>query len=92
MSAPSRRYRLAEGVLAQTALDEAVLLDARAGAYFGANLSATVILRVLRAGADEEQMLSALLEKFDADEARLRDDLRVCLDVWLKLGLIVEQP
>jgi hypothetical protein len=92
MSALSRRYRLAEGVLAQTALDEAVLLDARAGAYFGANLSATVILRALLAGADEEQMLSALLEKFDGEESRFRDDLRVCLDAWLQRGLIVEQP
>jgi Coenzyme PQQ synthesis protein D (PqqD) len=92
MSPRPCRYRLAEGVLAQTALDEAVLLDARAGAYFGANLSATVILRALLAGADEEQMLGALLAKFDADESRLRDDLRVCLDVWLKRGLIVEGP
>jgi hypothetical protein len=91
MSALPRRYRLAEGVLAQTALDEAVLLDARAGAYFGANLSATVILRALLAGADEEGMLGALQAKFDAEESLLRVDLRICLDLWLERGLIVEQ-
>ena len=92
MSATPRRFRLAAGVLAQAALDEAVLLDARAGAYFGANPSATVILRALLANADEEEMLAALVAKFDADESTLRADLRQCLDAWLARGLIAVAP
>jgi hypothetical protein len=92
MSAAARRFRLAEGVLAQVALDEAVVLDARAGSYFGANPSATVILRALLANSDEEAMLETLLDRFDADAATLRSDLRQCLDTWLARGLIVVVP
>lgn len=90
MNATQRRYRLAHGVLAQTALDEAVVLDARAGAYFGANASATLILRELLAGANEEAILVALSQRFEADDETLRADLRLCIDDWLRRGLIVE--
>jgi hypothetical protein len=89
--AKPRRFRLADGILAQTALQEAVLLDARAGTYFGANISASVILRVLITGEDETQMLRAMQENFEADDAELIRDLKQCLDDWLARGLIIEQ-
>ena len=91
MSAASKRYRLRDGVLAQTSLAEAVLLDAQKGSYFGANPSATVLLRALVEGADEAAMLAALRAAFDADEAALRSDLHECLRDWRARGLIVER-
>ncbi|MDZ4814579.1 MAG: PqqD family protein [Pseudomonadota bacterium] len=87
-----RRFRLAEGVLAQTALEEAVLLDARVGSYFGANLSASLILRMLIEGSDEVQILQAMRTKFDAPDAQLGADLRQCLDDWQQRGLILALP
>ena len=87
----ARRFRLAEGVLAQTALDEAVLLDARSGTYFGANESASVLLRALLGGMDEEQAFAAMKARFDASDERLRADLSHCLDDWLARGLLVVQ-
>ena len=86
-----RRFRLADDVLAQTALDEAVLLDARVGRYFAANVVATTILRALCAGDDEAAMLAILSAQFDQDESVLRTDLARCLDDWIARGLIVEQ-
>jgi hypothetical protein len=89
MNAQSPRYRLAPGVLAQTALDEAVLLDARAGAYFGANASATLILRELLAGSDVDVIVQRVHQKFEQDAATIRADVIACLDDWLLRGLIV---
>lgn len=85
----TRRFRLAEGVLAQAVLDEAILLDARAGVYFSANYSASVVLRALLDGMNEDEVLVALRERFDAGDDQLQADLAQCLDDWLRRGLIV---
>ncbi len=92
MNTQSPRYRLAPSILAQTALDEAVLLDARAGAYFGANASATLILRELLAGSDVEAIVQRVHQKFEQDETIIRADVIACLEDWLRRGLIVAAP
>lgn len=86
----ARRFRLADGVLAQTVLVEAVLLDARKGHYFGANVSASVILRGVIEGHSEAQIVAELAQQFEADHALLETDTQHCLADWLTRGLIVE--
>ena len=82
-------YRLAEGVLAQTSLSEAVLLDAQGGHYFAANPVATVLLRELLAGSDLEAIIRHVHQTFEQDEAIIRADVVACLEDWLHRGLIV---
>lgn len=84
------RYRLADGVLAQATLAEAVLLDARGGRYFSANPVATVLLRELLAGADARAMATRIQQEFEQEEATICADVQDCLADWLARGLIVE--
>ncbi|PIV33820.1 MAG: hypothetical protein COS34_05635 [Lysobacterales bacterium CG02_land_8_20_14_3_00_62_12] len=85
----SRRFVLAPGVMAQTALEEAVLLDARSGAYFAANDTATCVLRALLAGQSEAEIVDLLAATFAAPREQLQHDVRGCLDDWLQRGIVV---
>lgn len=85
----ARRFVLAKGVMAQTALEEAVLLDARSGEYFAANDTATCVLRALLAGQSEAEILEALAATFAAPREQLQRDVHACLNDWLQRGIVI---
>lgn len=92
MNIQTNSYQLAPGVLAQTVLDEAVLLDAQAGAYFSANASASLILQALIEGDTSHRIAEKLVARYVVDEDRAVNDVQACIDDWLARGLIIRRP
>ncbi len=68
-------FRLRQGILAQTALPEAIVLDTRDGAYFELNAVASLMLTRLLAGATPAQAIEAVTREFDVDAERASADL-----------------
>ncbi|MBX3214978.1 MAG: PqqD family protein [Labilithrix sp.] len=77
------QLRVSPRVYARAFGDEIVLLDFRAGEYFGLDTVAADVWRLLEAGETLEQVTSAIVERYDVtretaleDIARLVDDMR----------------
>lgn len=83
-------YRLRDGVLAQTGLPEAVLLDSGSGEYFELNAVGTAILRLLLAGAPAAEWPARICAEFDAGEARAAVDCEQFLNELLRRRLVEE--
>lgn len=67
-------FRLRPGILAQTALPEAIVLDTRGGAYFELNAVASLVLTRLLAGDTRQAAIARVLAEFEVDEARASAD------------------
>jgi hypothetical protein len=72
---PAPRWRLRDGVLAQFALPQAVLLDARSGEYFELNAVGTAIVRALLESGTREAAIAALCAGFTVDAQRAGADV-----------------
>lgn len=46
-----------------------------------------ILWKLLEQGADEEEMISAILAEYDADEAAVRNDVHAFLDCIISKGL-----
>lgn len=55
--------------------DEAVLLDAESGNYFGLNEVAARILELAASETTVDRIVKALLEEYDVDRSRLEADV-----------------
>lgn len=65
MSGAATRYRLARGVLAQTALPRAIVLDSAGGRYAELNEVGSTILRALLDGATRGELAALVAGRFD---------------------------
>lgn len=83
-------YRLREGVLAQTGLPEAVLLDSGSGEYFELNAVGTAILRLLLAGAPRSEWPERICLEFDAAHERAEADCGRFLAELVRRRLVEE--
>lgn len=52
-----------------------VLLDERGGAYWELNPTATLVVKMLMAGRDEADAVTAITDEFDIDLAQARQDV-----------------
>lgn len=88
----STRYRLRPGVLAQTALPRAVVLDSARGEYAEVNAVGTAILRWLIEGLDTDAVAARVAAEFAvAPEIAAADCGAFCADL-LARGLIEPVP
>jgi hypothetical protein len=85
------RYRLRDGVLAQTALPRAVLLDSARGEYAEINAVGTAMLRGLLEGLDADTVAARIAAEFEVDAAAAAADCRAfCADLVAR-GLLEAQ-
>ena len=80
--------RLAEGVMAQDAADEAVLMDLRRGTYYALNAVGARVLAWARAVPDVAAVVERLTEEYEADPEELRRDVERLLYELQTEGLI----
>jgi len=67
--------RLAEGVMAQDAADEAVLMDLGRGTYYALNAVGARVLAWARALPSADAVVERLAEEYEADTEVLRRDV-----------------
>lgn len=83
-----RPLRRAHSVASQTLDGEAVLLHLQSGTYFTLNETGTFVWDLLEAERAPAELLEALVEAFEVDDATARRDLAELLDQLLSNGLI----
>ncbi|MCX7774605.1 MAG: PqqD family protein [Rectinemataceae bacterium] len=70
--------------------DEIVLLDSASGVYYGLNEVGSRMLELALNAENEEEIIRKLLEEYEVDESRLRQDYRDLMDALQSKGLIGE--
>jgi Coenzyme PQQ synthesis protein D (PqqD) len=65
-------YSISKDILSKTV--EEVLVDLQSGTYFGLNAEGTLIWNLLKEGKNQQAILAAMGETFDANENQLRED------------------
>ena len=81
-----------DNVLAREVDGEIVILDLRRQHYIGGNPSVTVMWPLLEQGATREQLLDALLTKFEVTRRRADADLSAFLTSLEEFGLLAGGP
>lgn len=66
-----------------------VLLNLESGAYYTLNETASIVWRELLEGHDETQIVSALENEYEADQATLDADVREQLQFFVDEGLLL---
>ncbi len=85
---PATRVLPRPGVLFRQLEEEAVLLDAARGTYFGLNAVGTSAWALLAAGATLEEAMARLLADFDAPRERVWPDLLALVRDLAHHGLV----
>lgn len=83
------RYRAIAEALVATLSDGAVLLNLQTKRYFSLNETGTRIWEMVQETADEESIVTTLLEEYDVEEPMARTEVRRILDELLEAQLIV---
>jgi ornithine carbamoyltransferase len=83
----SKHVSIPDSIFAQEVDGEMVLLDMNSENYYGLDAVATDIWRLLREGKSLEETVAELLEIYDVDEARLRQDLEDFVSRLTEQGL-----
>ena len=83
------RVTIPEDVAVRDLDGEAVLLHLGSGAYFGLDSVATRVWNLLAEHQSTEAVISLLLQEFEVDEERLREDLDALLTQLLTQHLLV---
>ncbi|GAT69130.1 putative lasso peptide modification enzyme [Planomonospora sphaerica] len=81
-------FSLKPGVSLAETENGTVLLDEGAAKYWSLNESGTVIFRVLLEGGSLDDVVTALIEEFEIDEATALHDARRLTDDFKAAGLI----
>jgi len=85
---PSNSIHISEDVLAQELEGETVLLDLASDSFFGLDAVSTRVWNLLQDGADEGQIVDALLEEFEVGREVLEGDVAELLNQLEQSGLI----
>ena len=73
----------------QTIGDEAVLMSLLEGRVLGLNATGALVWSLVEE-LDEEGLVAAVVERFAADRARAREDVRGFVSLLRERGLVVE--
>ncbi|MDH4186665.1 MAG: PqqD family protein [Nitrospira sp.] len=82
------RLRIADDVVFRDLAGESVLLNLRSGTYFGLDAIGTRFWHLLREQGSLAQTIATLLNEYDVDEIRLRQDVEALVDQLLAKGLL----
>jgi hypothetical protein len=86
----SDRFSKSEQVMVQELDGEAVLLDLKSERYFGLDKMGLRMFQVVTSSASVMDACNSLLDEFDVDPSRLRQDLADFLSGLLDAGLLVK--
>lgn len=84
----SQRVRIADDVLLRELDGESVVLDLNSERYYGLDEIGTRMWQLLVSSATVEDAYQALLNEYDVEPQRLREDLRDLLGELNRSGLI----
>jgi len=85
-------FRVSEDVIFRELENEAVLLDLSSGRYYGLNLVGTRVWTLLSGGTTIDAIVETLAAEFDADAARIAEDVGELLADLTARGLVVALP
>ena len=83
------RYRAIAEALVATLSDGAVLLNLQTKRYFSLNETGTRIWEMVQQTAEEESIITTLLNEYDVEEPVARSEVRRILDELIEAQLIV---
>jgi len=83
-------YQLAENVLFQKVSEETVILEPETGQYYTLDEIGTFMIGNIQQGKTIKAVVSCVLEKYQADEQKVTQDLNELIADMLKQGLLVE--
>lgn len=81
-------YRFASFVSVSRVDEETVLLNSRTGKYYGLNAVGSRYCELLDTVGDTDAIVAKMLEEYDVDEARLRQDIESLQRDLISHGLI----
>lgn len=81
-------FRPSADVVACDLSDGKALLSLETSKYFKLNDSAAVVWASVETGAKLDQIVDAMLQRFDVDKATCTDDVLAILEIFNKAGLI----
>lgn len=89
----SRRWEVLPAAVA-TEMDDAtmVILNLNTKRYFTLNRTAAFVWKGLAAGQSDEEILTAMVEKYDADRTVLRSGFDAIVKHFTEAGLVHEGP
>ena len=85
------RYKMSDRILAQDVISETVLLDMDKGSYFELNEMGSAMLTHLRESGDPQQVVAALMLKYEVDEDTVTHDLNTLLSQLEEHGLVIRE-
>ncbi|MEG3766079.1 PqqD family protein [Alteromonas sp. 14N.309.X.WAT.G.H12] len=83
-------YKLKDDVLAQTVVDEMVILEPSGGEYFTVNGVGTQMIALLEQGKSDEEVVAAMTAKYDVSASEVREDYQALIDQLVQQGLVEE--
>jgi hypothetical protein len=85
------RIKISDDVLFQELEGESVLLDLTSEQYFGLNEVGTRIWQLLVENRETTEILSRLVDEFEADDKILRRDLAILINELETSGLVAAE-
>lgn len=82
-------YRLAEDVLLQKVADETVISESKTGEYYTLNAIGSFIIEQFQKGQSKAEVIDLVLDKYQADEAEVTQDIDVLLTQLLNKRLFI---
>lgn len=86
-------YQLADNVLFQKVAEETVILEPNTGEYYTLNAIGTFMVELFQAGHSQAEVINAVLEKYQAEQTEVTEDIDELVTQMLKQGLfIIAEP
>lgn len=82
-------YQLAENVLFQKVAEETVILEPNTGEYYTLNAIGTFMVELFQAGHTQVEVINAILENYQVEQAEVTHDLETLVTQMLKQGLLI---
>lgn len=86
------RVTISKEVVARDLAGEAILLDMNTKTYFGLDAVGSRIWRLLAEHQSTEAIVPFLLQEFEVDEQRMRQDLQTLVLTLLEKRLLIAAP
>ena len=88
----STMLRMPDTVSMRTVRDEVVMLDMASEQYYGLNAVGACVLEAVISGADLDGAITAVIDRFDAPEDRIRVDVLGLVEDLVATGLLIVTP
>jgi len=82
-------YKLADNVLFQKVAEETVILEPETGEYYTLNAIGTFIVEQFQQGRSKADVIKIVLDKYEATETEVVQDIEALLTQMLKQGLFI---